>query len=168
MDGVKELWAISRPSVGPAGIWMPAINNIAFEKAPVEEAWTLTCLPDSTPDGKKIHFKVVGSVTGDDGEGLSTERFVSRSQRVIIEPADWRVAWTLGYKKAALPEGFKVTWKAYPLFARAYEPTPAGARTLLLQGCSNQAHTLTLIPEGGALGISAFVVHAPAKAVEGK
>jgi hypothetical protein len=161
MDGVKELWAITRPSVGPAGIWMPAVNNIAFEKTPIEEDWTLTCLPDSAPDGKKIHYRLQGKVTGDDGEGWSTERFVSRSGRAIIEPSDWRVAWTLGYRKATLPEGFKVTWKSYPLFARVYEPKPADARTLLMQGCSNQAHTLTLVPEGGALGIGAFVVHAP-------
>jgi len=161
MEGLKELWAITRPSVGPAKIWMPAINNIAFDKPPVEENWTLTCLPDSTPDGKKIHFKLQGSVTGEDGEGWNTERFVSRSQRAIIEPSDWRIAWTLGYKKATLPAGFKVTWRSYPLFARTYEPKPAGTRTLLVQGCANQLHTLTLIPEGGGLGISAFIVHAP-------
>ncbi len=163
MDGLKDVWAITRPSVGPAGIWMPAINNIAFAKAPVEEDWTLTCLPDSTPDGREIHFKVEGAVTGEDGEGWNTERFVCRSQRVIIEPSDWRVAWTLEYKQATLPEGFKVTWKSYPLFSRLYEPKPVGTRTLLVQGCSNQAHTLTLIPEGGELGIGAFVVHAPPK-----
>lgn len=168
MDTVKELWAVTRPSVGPAGIWMPAVNNIGFEQAPVEEAWTLTCLPDSTPDGKKIHYKVAGSVTGEDGEGWSTERFVSRSGRAVIEPSDWRVAWTLGYKKATLPEGFQVTWKAVPMFCRTYEPKPAGARTLLVQGCSNGLHTLTLVPEGGALGIAAFVVHAPAATVTGK
>ena len=49
LDDMKELWAISRPSLGPAGIWMPAVNNIAFDRTPVEEDWTLTCLPDSTP-----------------------------------------------------------------------------------------------------------------------
>lgn len=163
MEGVKELWAITRPSVGPAGIWMPAVNNIAFEKAPVEEAWTLTCLSDSAPDGKKIHYKVRGSVTGEDGEGWSTEHFVSRSGRAIIEPSDWRVAWTLGYRKATLPDGFKVTWKSYPMFCRCYEPAPADARTLLVQGCSNGTHTLTLVPQGGALGVGAFVVHTPAK-----
>lgn len=163
MDGVKELWAITRPSVGPARIWMPAINNIGFEKPPVEESWTLTCLPDSTPDGKKIHYKLEGSVTGADGEGWNTERFVSPSGRAIIEPSDWRIAWTLGYRKATLPEGFKVTWKAYPMFCRVYEPKTAGTRTLLMQGCSNGPHTLTLVPEGGTLGIGAFVVHAPAK-----
>jgi len=161
MDGMKELWAVTRPSKGPAGIWMPAINNIAFDKTPVEEEWTLTCLPDSTPDGTKIHFKLHGTVTGDDGEGWNTERFVSRSQRAIIEPADWRVPWTLGYKKTTLPEGFKVTWRSYPLFTATYEPKAAAARTVLAQGCSNAPHTLTLLPEGGALGIRAFVVHAP-------
>ena len=162
MDGNKRLWAISRPSVGPARIWMPAINNIAFEQPLVEEDWTLTCLPDSTPDGKKIHFRVEGSVTGADGDGWDTERFVSRSQRVIIEPSDWRIAWTLGYRKATLPDGFQVKWHSYPLFTRVYEPTAAETRTLLVQGCENQAHTLTLKPEGGTLGISRFVVHAPA------
>ncbi len=162
MDGVRELWAISRPSVGPAGIWMPAINNIAFEQPLSEEDWTLTSLPDSTPDGTKIHFQVQGSRTGEDGEGWSTERFVSHSQRVVIEPSNWQIAWTLGYRKATLPAGFKVTWRSYPLFARVYEPQPAGTRMLLVQGCANQLHTLTLVPDGGALGIGQFVVHAPA------
>lgn len=162
MDGLKELWAITRPSVGPAGIWMPAVNNIGFEQPLVEEDWTLTCLPDSAPDGTKIHFRVQGTVTGEDGEGWNTERFVARSGRAIIEPEDWRVAWTLGYRKATLPEGFQVTWHAYPMFARTYEPQPAGQRTLLVQGCSSGEHTLTLVSAGGALGIGGFVVHAPA------
>jgi len=163
MDGRRELWAITRPSVGPAKIWMPAINKIGFDQPLVEEDWTLTCLPDSTPDAKRIHFKLHGSVTGDDGEGWSTERFVARSRRAIIEPGDWRIAWTLEYRKATLPAGFQVTWRSYPLFARIYEPRPAGTRTLLVQGCANQVHTLTLIPDRGSLGISGFVVHAPAK-----
>lgn len=141
---------------------MPAINNVGFESPLVEEDWTLTCLPDSIPDGKKIHFRVEGSVTGEDGEGWNTERFVSRSRRAIIEPSDWRIAWTLGYRKATLPEGFQVTWRSYPMFTRQYEPKPAGTRTLLVQSCTNQAHTLTFIPKGGGPGISKFVVHAPA------
>lgn len=161
MDGMKELWAISRPSLGPAKIWMPAINNIAFDRPPIEEEWTLTCLPDSTPDGTKIHFSLQGSMTGEDGEGWNTARFVSRSGRTIIDPDDWQIAWTLGYKKATLPPAFKVTWQSYPLFADSYAPQPSGTRTLMVQGCTNQAHVLKLVPEGGALGIGAFVVHAP-------
>ncbi|MHB8972460.1 MAG: SGNH/GDSL hydrolase family protein [Pirellulaceae bacterium] len=114
------------------------------------------------PQGCELHFQVQGSLTGADGAGWSTERFVSRSQRVVIEPPDWRIAWTLGYRKATLPAEFQVTWRSYPMFTCVYEPQPAGTRTLLVQGCANQTHTLTLIPAGGALGIGQFVVHAPA------
>jgi hypothetical protein len=161
VESVKELWAISRPSKGPAGIWMPAINHVGFEKTPVLEDWTLTFLPDSTPDGTRIHFKLQGSVTGDDGEGWSNERFVSNSGRAVIEPQDWRVAWTLGYRKAVLPDDFTVTWSSYPLFCQGYEPKPAQGRTLLVQGCSNAQHTLTLEAKGGALGGGSFIVYRP-------
>ena len=161
MANDKALWAIKRPSNGPAKIWMPAINNIAFNTPLLEEVWTLTCLPDSTPDGTKIHFKVVGSKTGEDGEGWNTERFVSKSGRVIIEPMDWRIPWTLSYKKATLPEGFQVTWQAYPQFTATYTPQATATRTVLMQGCSNTSHTLTLVPQGGSLGIREFVIHTP-------
>jgi len=97
----------------------------------------------------------------EDSTAENTERFVSRSRRAIIEPSDWRIAWTLGYRQATLAERFQVTWRSYPLFTCEYEPQPAGRRTLLVQGCANQAHTLTLIPKGGISGISGFVVHAP-------
>ena len=73
MSARPELWAVTRPSTGPQ-IWMPAIKQISFQKALLAEDWALTCLGDSTPDGKKIHFKVAGSLTGEDGEGFSTER----------------------------------------------------------------------------------------------
>jgi hypothetical protein len=162
MAGVRELWAISRPSVGPAGIWMPAINHIDFAVPLLEEDWTLTCLPDSEPDGSRIHFRVSGSVTGEDGEGWSHESFVSRSQRVSMEPADWRIAWTLGYRQATLPAGFQVIWRSYPMFAATYEVKPTGVRTLLVQGCTNEAHTLTWTEQGEDLGIEAFEVYAPA------
>jgi hypothetical protein len=162
MDNMKGLWAITRPSLALAS-WMPAINNIGFEQPLLEEKWTLTCLSDSEPDGKKIHFTVKGSVTGEDGEGWSTRRFVSNSGRVIIEPSVWySIPIVLNYRKMKLPENYQVTWKAYPLFACIYEPQAAGTRTLLIQGCANVKHTLTLVPkENGVLGIGKFVVYSP-------
>lgn len=156
-----ELWAVTRPSTGPQ-IWMPAIKQIGFEKALLAEDWTLTCLSDSTPDAKKVHFKVAGSVTGDDGEGLSTERFVSRSGRVVIEPADWHMEWSLGYKKLALPEGFQVKWKTYPLFTAHYQPQPAGTETMLVQNCVPGSHKLSLKGSASKLGIAGFRVYSPA------
>lgn len=156
-----ELWAVTRPSTAPK-MWMPAIKQVSFERTPVAEKWTLTCLPDSTPDGKRVHFRVVGSITGNDGEGFSDERFVSRSGRVVIEPADWHLAWCLGYRKLQLPEGFQVTWETYPLFAASYESQPAGAETVLVQNCTNEPHQLTLRGPARRLGITAFRVDAPA------
>lgn len=165
MDARPELWAVTRPSTGPQ-IWMPAIKQIRFQQAPQAEDWTLTCLADSTPDAKKVHFKVAGSLTGDDGEGFSTEPFVSRSGRVVIDPADWHLVWSLGYKKLSLPEAFQVKWKTYPLFTAKYEPQPAGTETVLVQSCVSAAHKLTLKGSAAKLGITAFRVYAPSKTLE--
>lgn len=129
---------------------------------------TITTIPVDAPAvAKGADGSMTLSFTGNrvvavsDGRGWNTNRFVSISQRAIIEPEDWRVAWTLGYRKATLPEGFQVKWRSYPMFTHSYEPKPAGTRTLLVQGCANQAHTLTIIPEGDSPGIGAFIVHAP-------
>jgi hypothetical protein len=161
LDARPELWAVTRPSTGPQ-IWMPAIKQVSFETALLAEDWTLTCLSDSTPDAKKIHFQVTGSLTGADGEGFSTERFVSQSGRVVIEPADWHLEWSLGYKKLTLPDGFQVQWKTYPLFTAKYQPQPAGAETVLVQNCAPTTHKLTLKGPAGKLGITGFRVYAPA------
>ncbi|QDT66997.1 SGNH/GDSL hydrolase family protein [Calycomorphotria hydatis] len=165
LDDQKEQWAATRPSAAPK-MWMPAFKQVTFENTPVEEKWTLTCLPDSTSDGSKIHFRVEGSVTGEDGEGYSTERFVSKSGRVVIEPKDWHVQWCLGYRKIELPEGFQVRWATYPLHTSKYSPQPAGTETVLVQGCENGDHQLTL--RGGAqlAGIKAFRIDEPVSADE--
>ena len=161
MSGRRELWAATRPSTAPQ-MWMPAIKQVSFENTPVTEGWTLTCLPDSTPDAKRVHFRVDGSITGEDGEGLSDERFVSRSGRVVIDPADWHLAWCLSYKKLQLRDGFQIKWKTYPLFTARYEPQPAGTETVLVQNCANGKHQLTLRGSAGRAGIAAFRVYAPA------
>jgi len=84
-------WAATRPS--RSAIWMPAIRHVALGENPVAETWTLTCLPDSAPNGTKVHFRLSGSVTGDDGEGWSTEDFVSSSGRIRIARQDWNIAF---------------------------------------------------------------------------
>ena len=79
MEGNIDLWTSTRPSNGPC--WMPAINYVGFEKAPVAEDWTLTAVDGSKEDGTYIAYKVAGSVTGEDGSGNSSEMFVSNSGR---------------------------------------------------------------------------------------
>ena len=46
---------------------------------------------EASADESALRFEVYGSRTGPDGGGVSNERFVSRSGRVVIEPDDWGV-----------------------------------------------------------------------------
>ena len=154
-------WAATRPS--KSVIWMPAIRQVTVAADPVAEKWTLTCLDDSMPDGTKIHFKLAGSVTGNDGEGWSTEDFVSTSGTIRIAKRDWGMAFPLKYRKMTLPKGFTVKWKTYPMFADTFAPGPKGTETVLLQGVDNAEHTLTIKREagGGELGIGKLKVYCP-------
>ncbi len=161
MNGQKDLWAFTRPSVGPA--WMPAVNCINRNSTWVKEQWTLTALPDSAKDGSRIHYRVEGSITGPDGEGVSDKDFVSNSGRVLIAASDFAATGQFKYFKKSLPDNFKVTWSNYPLFADPYLPTEKGTRTVLVQNCSNGSHVLTIIPKNGDPGIECFIVNAPVR-----
>lgn len=156
-----EMWAATLPSPGPF-IWMPAIRQVRFEQPPGVQKWTLSLLPDSAPDGKKLHFKLEGSLTGADGEGWSDQRFVSPSGRVVVESSDWHVAWPLSYRKKSLPEGFQVRWSTYQTATPLYHTMPHHAQTVLLQGCANAQHVLRIEGDPGKLGIDSFIVHTPA------
>ena len=156
-------WAATRPS--KSAIWMPAIRHVALGENPVAETWALTCLPDSAPDGTKIHFRLSGSVTGVDGEGWSTEDFVSSSGRIRIARQDWNIAFPLKYRKQSLPENFQVTWKVYPLFVETFAPGEKAAETMLVQGIPNGKHILTITPtdKRKPVGIRKFRIYRPQK-----
>lgn len=160
-----ELYYATRPSKSP-GVWWPAISRIDAEKPRIVEKWTLRVV-ESDAEGKRIKFEVIGSKTGADGTGLSTERFVSRSGRVVIEPARWNVHGALRYRKASMPKGFEVTWEVCPLSTDVYTPPQATdpAReysTTLAQGLRNGRHTLRIIPNGdGKVPIRALRVYRP-------
>ncbi|OQA29101.1 MAG: hypothetical protein BWY58_00055 [Chloroflexi bacterium ADurb.Bin344] len=167
LDGLRtsecsSQWAMTRPSLGP-NIWMPAIRQVSFVQAPVAEKWTLTCLPDSTPDGKNIHFKVEGSVTGLDGEGWSSKDFLSNSGRVAIKANAWNMEKGLKIAKCTLPNKFQITWSAYMPSCKVYVPKGAGTETTLIQGSNNGKHILTLKPKQDNVRdqIAGFNVYAP-------
>jgi hypothetical protein len=163
---MKECWAATRPSLLGNAFkfhWMPALKQVSFEKAPLEEDWTLTCVPDSDPNGKPVRFKVTGSVTGEDGEGRSDERFVSTSGRVVIEPRDWMIANALGVSQISLPAGYSVTWKTYPLFANQVPVHKMGEHFLLIQGMNDSMHSLVVRQ---ALSIGGFRVMDPSRLQE--
>jgi hypothetical protein len=160
-----ELYYHSRPTAAPH-VWWPSINQFGHEKPLVVEAWTLK-LTACDVEKKVIKFAVSGSVTGPDGEGDASQRFVSNSGRVVIEPAAWSVIGALAYAKKPLPPAYVITWETKPLSVDTYQApaTPDASRevaTTLAQGLTNGPHTLELIPNGdGPVPVAGFKAYKP-------
>ena len=176
IDGRKpstypEAYTPTRPSSAPF-VWWPAFKILGHEQPLVAEDWTLRVI-ESTPDGKTFRFRATGSVTGYDGEGTNTARFVSKSGRVVISPEDgnWMVAGALEYcskkKPVQMPTDFPVTWQVVPRFVdrlefAAAESAGVERSVTLIQGVANGPHTLRLVPAaGGTLKLKGFRVYRP-------
>jgi hypothetical protein len=160
-----ELYYHSRPTAAP-NVWWPSINQFGHEQPLVCEKWTLK-FTECDVEKKILKFTVSGSVTGPDGEGEASKRFVSNSGRVVIEPSAWNVIWALQYSKKPVPEGYVITWETRPLFVDTHQApaTPDPAReyaVTLAQGLRNGPHTVELIPNGdGAVPVASFKVYQP-------
>ena len=114
-----------------------------------------------------LKFSLSGSVTGPDGEGDASQRFVSNSGRVVIEPSAWSVMGALRYSKKPVPANYVITWETRPLFVDTYQApaTPDPSReypTTLAQGLSNGPHTLELLTSGdGPVPVKSFKAYKP-------
>jgi hypothetical protein len=129
--------------------WGPALLRVSSAKPLVLEDWTVKVL-EVDDKAERIRFSVSGSVTGPDGEGVSAERFESKSGRVILEPGDWWVKNVQAFTKKPVPPGFEIKWKAVLL------GDPASGT--VAQGLPNGKHVLEL---SGAEGVQAVRVYRP-------
>lgn len=123
---------------------------------PQEEEWTLRL--SGADDGyTAFRFELTGSKTGPEGSGSATEKFVSNSGRIQIDPADWNLAYCRKVFGKPLPADFAIQWKS--VITGTGHATGPG-RVLLASGLKNGRHTLTLKGlEGG--GVSGFTVSQP-------
>jgi hypothetical protein len=92
---------------------------------------------------RQVRFKLTGSQTGEDGAGISTERFVSQSGRVVIEPGDWNLEYCLQVFKRPLSVGQQIEWQVVPQFVDDIKANSTGFITLA-QGLTNGRHMLEL------------------------
>lgn len=160
-----SVYTITRPSAGP-GTWWPGVRKITHVTPLIPEDWTLK-IESINADTTEFTYSVRGSKTGNDGTGKSTETFISKSGRVVIEPSD--VIFTSIKKtfKTAIPVGFITRWSVVPMFVenfRAPEMTDKKKlyKTTLVRGLSNGLHILEIIPNGdGSVAVTAFEVHRP-------
>lgn len=152
IDGRKpsefpELYALTRTTPFPGSIW-PCLLRVTHERPLQVEDWTLT-LSDVSADLKTFRFQVAGSKTGPDGEGSGSVRFVSKSGRVVIDPADWNFAYALRVFQRPLPADFHIRWRVLPQFVDDFvSPGIADPRiettVTVAQGLANRRHTLEI------------------------
>jgi hypothetical protein len=146
-----ELYHITRPTDTFSVDW-PGVNHIGAEKPLLVEDWTLKIL-EVNADESRLRFEVTGTRTGPDGSGVSTERFVSKSGRVVIEPEDWTFARSFALVHQPTPPGFEMTWRVLPMFVDVYRAAPVEDRTrelatTLAVGLAGTKHKLELIARG--------------------
>ncbi len=146
-----ELYHITR-STDTFSVDWPGVNHVGAEKPLLIENWTLKVL-EVNADESKLRFEVAGSRTGPDGSGLSTERFVSKSGRVVIEPEDWTFARSFALRGQHTPAGFEVAWSVLPMFVDVYRGPRVEDRgreqaTMIALGLAGTKHKLELIARG--------------------
>lgn len=157
-DGTKPaedpaLFSYTRPTATWDADW-PCINHVSWRNVPVVEDWRVRVL-DANEDLSQIRFRVTGSKTGDDGEGVSTERFVSTSGRVVLDPRDWAMKRSFDLRKAPMPKDWEFGWRVLPLFSDRYRPGT------LIGGCPPGVHRLELVASGEKPKIKGFRVWRP-------
>jgi hypothetical protein len=166
LDGKKpsafpELYALTRTTAYPGSKW-PCLLRVTAEKPRVAEEWALT-ITEISPDLKRFKFQVSGSTTGDDGEGESGKKFVSKSGRVVIDPADWNFEYALRVFKKPIAAPFVIRWRVLPQFVETLvapesKDATKEAVVTLAQGLPNGRHRLELT---GAAPVKALRVYRP-------
>ena len=153
IDGVSPndidgCYQVSRTSsVETVPDW-PAVRRVTLQHDHVVEDWTAT-LTNISPDQTTFDFSVKGSVTGDDGSGISTRDFVSKSGRLRIDAQDWMLLRAFNLKHVPLQAPFLVRWTVSNVCAGVPEVIDRGDGTMeyryvLVAGTSNKAHTAML------------------------
>jgi hypothetical protein len=149
---------LTRTTSYPGSNW-PCILLVQADKPRLVEEWTLT-ITECAPDHKLVKFRVQGSVTGFDGTGDSSQRFVSTSGRVIIQPDDWHVERCFKQFKRPLPAQFAIKWQVLPNYWTAGQAADATNEVELIHGLPNGPHKLVLVGRSFA-DVKALRIHTP-------
>ncbi len=157
-------YTITRPSK-TFEAWWPGLYTVGNQKPLVAEDWTLK-ITEISNDLQKFKYEVTGSKTGPDGSGSNEAKFISKSERVVIDPKDFslKAPWS----KNKLPDNFEIKWSVVPTCLDTYAAPktvdPAkSVHTTLAELIENGPHTLEIIPNGdGNIVIKEFVAYQPA------
>jgi len=148
-SAIPELAAFARTDFYPGTRWL-GITRITSRRPVIAEDWTLTVRDSITNDWPpRLSFSLEGSKTGPDGEGWSTNLFVSNSGRVVIDPDGWLMLfWAFLRPLPKLPEGHQIRWRSFiqgiDEFTPEIENPGLEPVVTLAHGLANGSHVLTL------------------------
>lgn len=148
-----DCYQITRPNNKPNVDWpwaTGAVYGVTYKTPWLLEDWTLTFTRvDSSLNSKSgamqidyFEFDITGSKTGFDGHGNSNEKFVSKSERIVIDPENWWINESF-QKKVPIKAGYTITFSIFPMFSDG--GLVANQSTLLIaRGLPNGKHTLRI------------------------
>jgi hypothetical protein len=126
----------------------PALRRITLLHDHTAEDWTAT-ITNITPDEKSVDFTVRASVSGDEGKGSSSRKYVSNSGQLTIDGDDWM--FERGYELEHIPLQVpaEVHWSVQYICGGRPEVIDRGNRMVeyryvLGAGLSNGRHTAEL------------------------
>ena len=122
-----ELYGFTRARSTPGGKW-PLVADLGWRTPLLVEDWRLDVTPD--PGHHDLFmFSLTGLKTGFDGAGRSDRHFESRSGRVIIDPDDWLLPYSLALAGVQpMPAHMTVQWSVEPRFRDTF-PFPVRRRS---------------------------------------
>jgi hypothetical protein len=169
VDGKKpsafpELYLPGRAYTANPSSSVPPLLRVRHEKPLVAEEWTLAATV-LDPGRTRFKFQATGSVTGADGEGDTTNRFVSKSGRVVLDVDDYNFTPALVMSRNPAATTFQVRWRVAPQgvdeFAVPAARNPFGETVVTVaQGLANGRHTLE-VTGGPDTPVAAVRVYRP-------
>lgn len=127
----------------------PALLRVGHEVPLNLETWVLRVTEVDPQHPEYFRFAVTGTVTGDDGVGVSTNRFRSRSGQVCIDPEDWLRRFPKGYSQLDTLILWQTEDRAVDSFFTPGDDLLGEAYPVtLIQDLPDAPHVLELIAEG--------------------
>lgn len=157
---LQQCYRFTRPNDIPGKDWpwqVGAMFRVDSRALRTQETWVAT-ITDIAADCSTFSFQVAGSVTGPDGAGKSTESFVSRSGRVVIEPDYWFIAQAHQHSGVMFPAGHRIEWRSCLMGTDRLTVDGSGGDVTLAQGLGAGEHVVRL---EGDVPLSAFRVYRP-------
>lgn len=153
IDGKKpsefpELYLPTRTvTLSPRGP-LPPILRVRHVKPLIVEDWKII-VTDVNADCTRYKFRVLGSITGEDGEGEGGKPFVSHSGRVVLDPDDFNLLFPLRRFENPSNNSLEALWHVRPYFVDQFAAPPhcnpiGETIVTAAQGLPNGKHVLEI------------------------